>query len=167
MKYFSTRTTVAKLPWRSSNKIFQQRGQFDLDPYLSQHGGIVGLLKADYREAKKILSMYLTDYSSRQLTDCVEGAYSADNFSSPETAPVTELEKGLHVLELWHGPTCAFKDMALQILPYLMTTAVRATGDNKEILILTATSGDTGKAAMEGFSDIPGTRILVFIPGKV
>lgn len=168
MKYYSTRDNSLQ---KTSMEVIKQG--------LSAEGGLFvpesiplvsmeelsGLLKADYRErAKKILSMYLTDYSSRQLTDCVEGAYSADNFSSPETAPVTELEKGLHVLELWHGPTCAFKDMALQILPYLMTTAVRATGDNKEILILTATSGDTGKAAMEGFSDIPGTRILVFYP---
>ena len=106
----------------------------------------------------------LTDYSREDLAQCVNSAYRSDTFSSEEIAPVTDLGNGLHVLELWHGPTCAFKDMALQILPHLMTAAIRHTGEKKEIVILTATSGDTGKAALEGFRNVPGTRIMVFYP---
>ena len=75
-----------------------------------------------------------------------------------------KLSEGKNLLELWHGPTCAFKDMALSILPHLMTTAAKKNGVKNEIVILTATSGDTGKAAMAGFADVPGTRIIVFNP---
>ena len=122
-------------------------------------------ISLDYRQrAKKVLALYLTDYSQEELNDCVDKAYSDDRFSSPKIAPVVSPEEKLHVLELWHGPTSAFKDMALQILPRLMTAAVQSTGDKNEIVILTATSGDTGKAALEGFQDVPGTRILVFYP---
>jgi len=122
------------------------------------------LILADYKQrAKAILSMYLTDYSESQLNYCVDQAYGKQ-FSSHDIAPVKKIEERLHVLELWHGPTCAFKDMALQILPYLMTTAIQSTDDKRKIIILTATSGDTGKAAMEGFKDVSGTGILVFYP---
>lgn len=119
----------------------------------------------NYRErAKKIFGLFLTDYSKEELDSCVDEAYTSAKFSSPEIAPVVSMDEKLHILELWHGPTSAFKDMALQILPQFLTTAVQSSPDPKEIVILTATSGDTGKAAMVGFQDVPGTRIMVFYP---
>lgn len=116
------------------------------------------------RRAFSILSRFLTDYSPEEIKDCCESAYSAKKFGSDETAPVVKLNDTMHVLELWHGPTCAFKDMALQILPHLLTKAVKKTGEDNEIVILVATSGDTGKAALEGFKDVEGTRIQVYYP---
>ena len=85
-------------------------------------------------------------------------------FSSPQIAPTVNVDGNKNILELWHGPTCAFKDMALQLLPYLMTVSAKKTADGKTIVILVATSGDTGKAALEGFKDVPNTEILVFYP---
>ncbi len=114
--------------------------------------------------AKKVLSLYLTDFTEEEISYCVEGAYKAGKFSSEKVAPLVTLEDGVEVLELFRGPTCAFKDMALQLLPYLLTTASRKAAPDKEIVILVATSGDTGKAALEGFKDVPKTRILVFYP---
>lgn len=114
--------------------------------------------------AKYVLKKYLTDFSAKELSDCVEGAYGT-GFDSEEVAPVVKLSDGKYILELWHGPTCAFKDMALQILPRFMTVAMKKTGENKKIVILVATSGDTGKAALEGFKDVEGTEIIVFYPG--
>jgi threonine synthase len=114
--------------------------------------------------AKTILKEFLTDFSSDELNYCVNGAYAADKFSSPKTAPTVNVSGNENILELWHGPTCAFKDMALQLLPYLMTVSAEKTADGKEIVILVATSGDTGKAALEGFKNVKNTRILVFYP---
>ncbi|MEE1013149.1 MAG: threonine synthase, partial [Clostridia bacterium] len=91
-------------------------------------------------------------------------AYGNGKFSSDKVAPVVKLGDTSYILELWHGPTCAFKDMALQILPHFMTTSMKKTGEKKEVVILVATSGDTGKAALEGFKDVPGTKIGVFYP---
>lgn len=115
-------------------------------------------------KASYILKKYLTDYSSEEVEDCCEKAYNADKFGSDNTAPLHYLNETESVLELWHGPTCAFKDMALQILPHLLTKAISKTGENNEVVILVATSGDTGKAALEGFKDVPGTKIQVFYP---
>lgn len=114
--------------------------------------------------AKEILSLYLTDFSEEEIDFCVEGAYKEGKFASLAVAPTIELEDGVSVLELWHGPTCAFKDMALQLLPYLLTTSAKKTADGKKIVILVATSGDTGKAALEGFKDVENTNVLVFYP---
>jgi len=116
--------------------------------------------------AVSILQYFLTDYTGDEIRDCVNNAYNPDKFDTPEIAPVKRLSAGLYSLELWHGPTCAFKDMALQILPHLLTRAASKTGEKDEIVILVATSGDTGKAALEGFKDVPGTRIIVFYPEK-
>lgn len=121
-------------------------------------------VKADYRErAVDILRRYLTDYSLDELRECVYAAYT-DKFGDEEVAPVVDANNFKYVLELWHGPTSAFKDMALQLLPHLLTRAVKKTGSDQETVILVATSGDTGKAALEGFADVPGTRIIVFYP---
>lgn len=123
------------------------------------------LIGMDYnRVAVEILAHYLTDYRVVEVGQCVAGAYGGDKFDHKDIAPVYSINDDLHVLELWHGPTCAFKDMALQILPRLLTLAVNKTGDEHEIVILVATSGDTGKAALEGFKDVPGTKIIVFFP---
>lgn len=119
--------------------------------------------KTYIERAEAVLSLYLTDFTPEELHACVAGAYT-NSFSSPAVAPVVKLHDNVHILELWHGPTCAFKDMALQLLPYLLTTAAKKGGSDKESVILVATSGDTGKAALEGFKDVNGTRILVFFP---
>ncbi|AGC68408.1 threonine synthase ThrC [Thermoclostridium stercorarium subsp. stercorarium DSM 8532] len=125
---------------------------------------IENLVSDNYRQrAEKILSFFLTDFDRAELEECVKKAYG-NNFSSPEVTPLVHLHEHLHMLELWHGPTCAFKDMALQILPHFMVKAIKKTGENSKIVILTATSGDTGKAALEGFADVDGTYIIVFYP---
>ena len=116
-----------------------------------------------YQEtAYAVMKEFLTDFTETELKDCIARAYD-EKFDTAEIAPVTKAE-GNYYLELFHGKTIAFKDMALSILPHLMTAAARKNGEDKEILILTATSGDTGKAAMAGFADVPGTKIMVFYP---
>ena len=114
--------------------------------------------------AKEVLKLYLTDFTAEELSMCVEGAYKAGKFNSEKVAPLYKLSDSANVLELWRGPTCAFKDMALQLLPYLLTVSAGKTLKDTEIVILVATSGDTGKAALEGFRDVPNTKILVFYP---
>lgn len=113
--------------------------------------------------AKYVLSLYLTDFTKEEIDKCVEGAYADGKFSDEAVAPLYELE-GNYVQELWRGPTCAFKDMALQILPHLLSVSAKKQAQGKTIVILVATSGDTGKAALEGFKDVDNTKILVFYP---
>ena len=115
-------------------------------------------------KAVLILKEFLSDYTEQEVKDCVAQAYTPGRFDSPEITPVRKLDNTLYCLELWHGPTCAFKDMALQILPHLLTRAAAKTGEKSVIVILVATSGDTGKAALEGFKNVPGTKIIVFYP---
>lgn len=113
--------------------------------------------------SKKILGLFLTDYTDEEIARCVESAYGGGKFDDAAVAPVKSVGD-LSVLELWHGPTSAFKDMALQLLPRLLSEALKKTGETKETLILVATSGDTGKAALAGFADVPQTKIMVFYP---
>ena len=121
------------------------------------------LKDASYQEvAKLILSAFLDDFTDQELDNCINNAYDS-KFDTPEIAPLVKLN-GQYNLELFHGSTIAFKDMALSILPHLMTTAAKKHGLENKIVILTATSGDTGKAAMAGFADVPGTEIIVFYP---
>ena len=116
-----------------------------------------------YQEtAYAVMKLFLTDYSPEELKDCITKAYDS-KFDTEEIAPLAKAD-GAYFLELYHGSTIAFKDMALSILPHLMTTAAKKNRVDKEIVVLTATSGDTGKAAMAGFADVPGTRIIVFYP---
>ncbi|MCR5484338.1 MAG: threonine synthase [Clostridiales bacterium] len=123
------------------------------------------LSKMGYKDrAKKILPLYLTDFTKEEISDCVDGAYADGKFSSEKIAPLYSFGDGVEILELWKGPTCAFKDMALQLLPHLLTTAAKKAAGGKKIVILVATSGDTGKAALEGFRDVPDTKIAVFYP---
>lgn len=122
------------------------------------------LAKMSYPErAAKILSLYLTDYTYDELLlDCKE-AYCEDSFPGG-AAPLNKINDNIYSLELWHGPTAAFKDMALQIMPRLLSRALVKTGEDKTALILVATSGDTGKAALEGYKDIDRIKIMVFYP---
>ncbi|MEG0830586.1 MAG: threonine synthase [Anaerovoracaceae bacterium] len=118
-----------------------------------------------YQEvAYRIIKAFFEDYTEEELKQCIEGAYDS-KFEEEEIVPVV---KGgdAYFLELYHGKTAAFKDMALSILPYLLTTAMKKEKEDKKICILTATSGDTGKAALEGFADVPGTEIAVFYPNQ-
>lgn len=112
--------------------------------------------------AARILGRFMTDFSDEQIRRMVEAAYA--RFDTPAVAPLRPLREGVQVLELWHGPTLAFKDVALTLLPHLMTASARATGERREILILVATSGDTGKAALSGFQDVEGVSCAVFYP---
>jgi len=126
---------------------------------------IDSLVPLSYIErAKKVLSLYLTDFTADEIAMCVEGAYKEGKFSSEKVAPLADYNENASILELWRGPTCAFKDMALQLLPYLLTVSAKKTVADKTIVILVATSGDTGKAALEGFKDVAGTKIQVFYP---
>ncbi|MDD3765950.1 MAG: threonine synthase [Eubacteriales bacterium] len=114
--------------------------------------------------AVKILSRFLTDFTEEEIKECVDAAYNKSKFETESITPVYKLNQQVYFLELWHGITCAFKDMALQILPHLLTKSIKKTNDDKTVVILVATSGDTGKAALEGFRDIDGTKIAVFYP---
>ncbi|MDE5764621.1 MAG: threonine synthase [Ruminococcus sp.] len=114
--------------------------------------------------AAYIFSKFLTDFTDAEIHYCTDNAYSTKNFETESIAEIAHLFDGTYMLELWHGPTCAFKDMALQILPYFLTTSAKKINLDKKIVILVATSGDTGKAALEGFKDVEGTSILVFYP---
>lgn len=116
-----------------------------------------------YQEvAYQVMSRFLTDFAEEELKQCIAKAYD-EKFDTREIAPLVQ-KKNAYYLELFHGATIAFKDMALSILPHLMTTSAKKNHADKEIVILTATSGDTGKAAMAGFADVPGTKIIVFYP---
>ena len=121
------------------------------------------LARMDYPgQAAYTLSLLLDGFSGEELSAMARAAYA--RFDDPAVAPLKTLRDGRHVLELFHGPTLAFKDMALQILPWLMGASAKKQGEEREIAILTATSGDTGKAALEGFQDVPGTSVTVFYP---
>ena len=118
----------------------------------------------DYRgRAASIMKLFLEEFSEEELAGFTKSAY-ADNYDDPAIAPTRFLDDRTAFLELWHGPTCAFKDMALQMLPRLLTASLKKTGEEKQVCILVATSGDTGKAALEGFRDVAGTKIFVFYP---
>ncbi|NFF60813.1 threonine synthase [Clostridium botulinum] len=121
------------------------------------------LINMNYKElAYLVMSKFFTDFTESELKDCIEKAYD-DKFDTIDIAEIKKDSNNLF-LELYHGPTLAFKDMALSILPYLLTTAAKKENIKKEIVILTATSGDTGKAALEGFTNVDGTKIIVFFP---
>ena len=129
-------------------------------------GMLEELIRADYQtRAVRIMKLFLEDFSEEELAYFASKAYAfGEKFDTEAVAPVHHVTEGTEVLELWHGPTCAFKDMALQMLPWLLTASLRKTGEEKTACILVATSGDTGKAALEGFRDVDHTKILVFYP---
>ena len=133
-------------------------------PYLP-HGALEQLKDMSYQQrAVYVMQSFLQDFSSAELSAFAAAAYGNGKFSHPDVAPVRPVDGNTWCLELWHGPTCAFKDMALQMLPHLLTASLTKTAEDKTVCILVATSGDTGKAALEGFRDVERTRILVFYP---
>ncbi len=132
------------------------------------YADLTNLANCSYQErAMKVLGDFLPEFSQEELASCVIQAYSEEKFSGSSPAPLSLLQNGpvdMYLLELWHGPTCAFKDMALQILPHLLIKSLQKINSPKKAVILVATSGDTGKAALEGFKNVPGTSIQVFYP---
>ena len=121
------------------------------------------LAKLDYKGiAYEVMKLFFSDFTQEELKNCIDNAYDS-KFDTEEIVPIASAD-GAFYLELYHGATIAFKDMALSILPHLMTTAAKKNNIKNEIVILTATSGDTGKAALAGFADVKGTRIIVYYP---
>ena len=116
------------------------------------------------QRAAYVMGFYLDGFSGEELAGFAAKAYGLDKFDTPAVAPVRKVDERTYCLELWHGPTCAFKDMALQMLPHLLTASMAKNQEQRTVCILVATSGDTGKGALEGFRDVPGTRIMVFYP---
>ncbi len=128
---------------------------------------IFSLAGLTYQErAVTILRPFLPEFTDEEVAGCVHNAYNESSFHHPSVTPLVHLDEKLSVLELWHGPTCAFKDIALQMLPHLLVKSMEKTGESARILILVATSGDTGKAALEGFRDVDRTAIMVFYPDE-
>ncbi len=166
MHYYSTRSAAAAVSAAEAitrgiapdGGLFVPTGELPLFPYETYRGAAYPALAA------ALLKPFFPEFSGETLAAWTQQAYGPDCFGGPQTAPVHTLAEGLHLLELWHGPTCAFKDIALQLMPYLLAGSMQARGDEAEVVILVATSGDTGKAALEGFADVPGTRIVVFFP---
>ncbi len=133
-------------------------------PKLPEHA-LEDLKEMTYQQrAVYVMSLYLEGFTKEELADFADHAYSAEKFDTSAVAPLYKVDGNTHCLELWHGPTCAFKDMALQMLPYLLSASLVKNDEQRTVCILVATSGDTGKAAMEGFKDVPHTRIMVFYP---
>ncbi|NLT63935.1 MAG: threonine synthase [Clostridiales bacterium] len=167
MKYYSTRNknNIVTAAQAIAQGLASDGGLFvpETIPAVSI-SEIEALCKMDYREkAVAIMSKYLDEFTEEELRGYVRSAYS-DNYDCAEIAPTCFLDDNTGVLELWHGPTCAFKDMALQMLPRLLTASLKKIGEERKVCILVATSGDTGKAALEGFADVEGTSIVVFYP---
>ena len=167
MIYTSTRNSNIK--YSSAKAIAQgisdEGGLFVPTVFPSIKEDLEELLNLNYIDrAKVILGKYLSDFSDEEIQECASKAYDYTKFDGDNPAKVHITKDGVSVLELWHGPTCAFKDMALQILPHLLTKSLKKTADDKTAVILVATSGDTGKAALEGFKDVNGTKIMVFYP---
>ncbi len=133
-------------------------------PKLPEHA-LEDLKEMTYQQrAVYVMSLYLEGFTKEELADFADHAYSAEKFDTSAVAPLYKVDGNTQCLELWHGPTCAFKDMALQMLPYLLSASLVKNDEQRTVCILVATSGDTGKAAMEGFKDVPHTRIMVFYP---
>lgn len=170
MFYKSTRNDTIRVSAAQAiaQGISEEGGLFvpDSIPWIKERFSELSAL--EYRQlAKEILSLYLSDYTKDEIEDCVNKAYAPEKFEGDAPAKLVRLgESGRYMLELWHGPTCAFKDMALQILPHLLTKALQKKYGGKKAVILVATSGDTGKAALEGFRDVEGTEIIVFYPDQ-
>ena len=169
MKYLSTRD--ASLRYDAAQVIAQglsrDGGLFTPVEFPRMPEGMLEeLVGLDYQtRAVKVMKLYLSDFTEEELTLFASKAYAfGEKFDTRAVAPVVHVAEGTEMLELWHGPTCAFKDMALQMLPYLLTASLKKTGEEKTACILVATSGDTGKAALEGFCDVEHTKILVFYP---
>ena len=167
MQYFSTRGLNEKISAAEAiiRGLAPDGGLYvpESFPHIGQDE-LESLCKMNYRErAARIMAPFLADFTPDEVAELCTQAYGG-NFDSEDIAPTRLIDETTGYLELWHGPTSAFKDMALQMLPRLLTASLRKQGVSLGVCILAATSGDTGKAALEGFADVPGTRILVFYP---
>ncbi len=167
MNYVSTRNNAVKVSsaFAIAHGISSEGGLYipESIPQLSNND-FLKLSELDYKgKAEFILKKYLTDFTDEEISVCVSGAYTG-SFDDEKPAAIAQLGESVNILELWHGPTCAFKDLALQLLPYLLTTSTKKVANGKKTVILVATSGDTGKAALEGFKDVENTEIIVFYP---
>ena len=168
MYYQSTRDATVRVTASQaiSQGISEEGGLFvpcRLPAYTMEE--ISALAEMDYAQrAAFVLKDFLTDFTGEEIRACVEAAYAPEKFENASPARVVRRADGAYMLELWHGPTCAFKDMALQLLPHLLSASLRKQHPDTTAVILVATSGDTGKAALEGFKDVEHTRILVFYP---
>ena len=163
--YSSTRNAMEKVTASQAilKGLADDGGLFVPDRIPSLDVTIDELADMNYQEtAYAVMKQFLTDFTEEELKDCIQKAYDS-KFDTKEIAPLVESD-GAYYLELFHGPTIAFKDMALSILPHLLITAARKNQVKNDIVILTATSGDTGKAALAGFADVKGTKIIVFYP---
>ncbi len=167
MNYISTRDKAVKVTAAKAiaQGISVEGGLFVPDTFPAfTENDFKALAEMDYKgRAKFVLKHFLNDFTDEELNYCVDGAYTG-SFDDEQPAPISLVGKNANILELWHGPTCAFKDLALQLLPYLLTTSAKKVNGGKKTVILVATSGDTGKAALEGFKDVEDTEILVFYP---
>ena len=168
MKYLSTRDKTLRFTAAEAITMGLSRdgGLFTPEtfPTLSEEE-MKALCAMTYQQRSAyVMGKYLDDFTAEELADFAEKAYGPEKFDTPAVAPIRQVGGQTWCLELWHGPTSAFKDMALQMLPQLLTASLRKTGEEKTACILVATSGDTGKAAMEGFADVPQTKIMVFYP---
>lgn len=165
VEYFSTRTKGEGISAsKAILKGLSDDGGLFVPSYIPKlDRSLEEMSKMSYKElAYEIMKLYLSDFTEDELKGCIERAYD-EKFDTDVIAPLVSAD-GAYYLELFHGPTIAFKDMALSILPHLLTTSAKKNDIKNEIVILTATSGDTGKAALAGFADVPGTRIIVFYP---
>ncbi|OUQ60489.1 threonine synthase [Tyzzerella sp. An114] len=165
MKYIGTRNPniISEASKAVLKGICEDGGLFMPDKIPTMDKSLEELVNLSYQElAYEVMKLYMNDYTEDELKYCINNAYDS-KFDTDVIAPLVK-QNDVSILELFHGRTLAFKDMALSILPYLMKTAAKKNGIDKEIVILTATSGDTGKAALEGFADVEGTRIMVFFP---
>lgn len=167
MKYTSTRGMIGEVTAAEAvtNGLAPDGGLYVPCEFPSLSADDIKLLCGmDYSgRASFIMARFLEGFSADEIETYCKAAYSKDNFGA-HPAPVVKLADDLSILELWHGPTCAFKDMALQFLPFLLSASLKKCGEERTACILVATSGDTGKAALEGFRDVSGTKIVVFYP---
>lgn len=168
MYYVSTRNKKLEFtPAQAISQGLSREGGLFLPAALPRLPGhaLESLKDMSYQQrAVYVMGLYLTHFTTSELTAYTTKAYGPDKFDTRAVAPVRKVDGNTYCLELWHGPTCAFKDMALQMLPHLLTASMRKSYDNRTVCVLVATSGDTGKAAMEGFRDVDQTKILVFYP---
>ena len=168
MDYLSTRDKTLRLSAAEAITMGLSRDGGLFTPVSFPNLGTLGmeaLCGMSYQQRSAyVIGKFLEDFRPEELGYYALNAYSPDKFDHPAVAPVRKVDRNTWCLELWHGPTSAFKDMALQMLPLLLSASLKKTGEEKTACILVATSGDTGKAALEGFKDIEQTKILVFYP---
>lgn len=167
MKYKSTRGSIytKTAPEAIIAGLAEDKGLYVPDSFPQLHFKIEDMQGKTYKEiAFQVMKAFFPDYTDTEMKHCVDGAYDG-KFEAEDVVPLVDAAD-THFLELYHGRTAAFKDMALSILPYLLTTAIKKEKEDHKICILTATSGDTGKAALEGFADVEGTEIIVFYPNE-